>query len=116
MYTSQITKAESYLTGLSEQGRKRVATMLVMACNYGAGDALAGSILKEVPHSFIVEVCKVLKIEPCPKTGGMNGALAVLSGRSAIPEVEKLLTILDRSATAGHGPQWNAEWAQKRSS
>lgn len=113
-YEEDIKKAEAMLTGLSEYGRKKVATLLVLASYWGAGDAFAGLQLKSVPHSFIEEVCKVLKIEPIPKYGGMNGSMSVLSGRSSIPEVEKLLTILDRSSLAGSNPAWDAEWAQTR--
>lgn len=113
-YEEDIKKAEAFLTGLSESGRKKVATLLVLASYWGSGDAFAGLQLKVVPHSFIEEVCKALKIEPVPKSGGINGSLSILSGRSSISEVEKLLTILDRSATAGRNPAWEADWAQTR--
>jgi len=49
--------------GLTEAGRRKFSLLLALACNWSAGDALAGSLLRSVDASRFAETLKAMGLE-----------------------------------------------------
>ena len=65
MYQAYFDKAAKYLPFTEDKNNQSVAKLLVLGSLYGAGDALAGSLLRKVPLSFIESVAKALSLSQC---------------------------------------------------
>lgn len=59
--------------GLTEVGRRKFSLFLALACNWSAGDALAGSLLRSVDVPRFAETLKAMGLET---RGHLSGPLS----------------------------------------
>ena len=113
MYAADIAFVEKYLSGvnstaeLPDQCRLFIAKILVIGSAYGAGDALAGLILKDVMLEMIQKIARLVKIEPVPKVGGRSGAMQLLCGRTGDEMMDNLLQVLAHASISGRSPDFS---------
>ena len=94
--------------GLTHRQRWGLARLLEAACNYGAGDALAGAGLLRLMPDQVKLAAELLKIPKPPSGSGPTVAMMLLSCQSEDATVTELLRKLDALATSGQGCGW---WA-----
>ncbi len=81
-----------------------LARLLLLAAEFGAGDALAGMVLHRVPEDVIRRAADALCIDGwTPTGGGACAAVSLLQGKSTNATITNLLRALDVAACAGRG-------------
>jgi hypothetical protein len=88
---------------LNDRQRYGLAKLLEAACNYGAGDALAGMMLSRVTADHIQAAAKLLGIDEPPSGSVPLSAMMLLSCKSDNPAVVDMLRGLDVLAANGQG-------------
>jgi len=104
LYGSQTDPIAARLAHAIADDNRRVivARLLAMAVSWGAGDALAGYLLRGVPLEHLEAAAMLLKLDRLPRCGGMSGALMMLDSKSVDPVIMDLLAELRcRSASGG---------------
>ncbi len=106
IYDKAIAATEERLRAVigTERPRRVVATLLVLACNFGAGDALAGSLLMKVPRASLEQIAVMLCLDDYKvRGGGEMQAMLLLGAKSSNETVAMLLKELDAAASSGRG-------------
>ena len=103
---SAIAERIECMPGLSEESRRQIAWLLLLACNFGAGDAMAGKLLAPIPAKTLDAAAKVLRISFVPQGGGPAQALELLGKVSVYPEITKLLQELNVAASTKGMSYW----------
>lgn len=128
MYEDEIKVVEARLQpifdrrgGYKPEAAHKVATFLVLAASYGAGDALAGSLLMKLPVSTARIVWRALTGNfeaelPC-RLGSCENSFCLLDQRTGDREVDLVLMELEHGARCGSntfGTERAKQWAEEQ--
>ena len=106
-YENSTNKVMERLRGhvdLPDNKLKFLARLLVLAANYGSGDAIAGYQLQGASEGLIKQAAEILKLKTIPRIGTVQHmAMSLLDRESEDPEITTLLKELDQAAISGKG-------------